>query len=219
MIKLENISKIYGCDENKTIALKDINLTINSGDFISITGSSGCGKSTLLNIIGCIDFQTSGEYYLNNINIKNKTKKDLAYTRNKEFSFIFQNFSLIKELNVIQNILLTLEFRDEKNINYEKVEEYLSLLDISNLKERNINTLSGGQQQRVAIARALVQETKVILADEPTGALDDNNSSIIIDILNLLNKKYHKTIIVVTHDNLIANSADRILRMRDGVFI
>lgn len=219
MIKLENISKIYGCDENKTIALKDINLTINSGDFISITGSSGCGKSTLLNIIGCIDFQTSGEYYLNNINIKNKTKKDLAYTRNKEFSFIFQNFSLIKELNVIQNILLPLEFRDEKNINYEKVEEYLSLLDISNLKERNINTLSGGQQQRVAIARALVQETKVILADEPTGALDDNNSSIIIDILNLLNKKYHKTIIVVTHDNLIANSADRILRMRDGVFI
>lgn len=216
MIELKNISKIYGEKESITKALDNINLKIHNGDFISIMGPSGCGKSTLLNILGCLDTQSKGEYIFKNNNIIDKTEKQLAFIRNREFSFIFQNFSLIKELNVIQNIILPLEFSGKRKVDYKKINEYMDDLGILELKERKIYTLSGGQQQRVAIARALVQESNVILADEPTGALDQSNSIVITQILKMLNEKYNKTIILVTHDKNVASCANKIIEMRDG---
>lgn len=216
MIQLKNITKTYGIKDSSIKALNDINLQINKGDFISIMGPSGCGKSTLLNILGCLDTQTSGDYIFNGNNIKDKTEKQLASIRNRDFSFIFQNFSLIKDLNVIENILLPLEFSGRRKVDFKKVNEYIDDLGISDLKKRKIFTLSGGQQQRVAIARALVQESNFILADEPTGALDQSNSLVIINILKMLNRKYNKTIILVTHDNDIANYANKIITMKDG---
>ncbi|MEN8435224.1 ABC transporter ATP-binding protein [Clostridium septicum] len=216
MIELKNISKIYGEKESITKALDNINLKIHNGDFISIMGPSGCGKSTLLNILGCLDTQSKGEYIFKNNNISDKTEKQLAFIRNREFSFIFQNFSLIKELNVIQNIILPLEFSGKRKVDYKKINEYMDDLGILELKERKIYTLSGGQQQRVTIARALVQESNVILADEPTGALDQSNSIVITQILKMLNEKYNKTIILVTHDKNVASCANKIIEMRDG---
>lgn len=216
MIKLDNISKTYCSKTSILNALDNINLLVNEGDFISIMGPSGCGKSTLLNILGCLDTQTSGNYIFKGSNVKNKTEKEKAFMRNREFAFIFQNFSLIKELNVIENILLPLELSGKRKINFDKVTEYMNDLGILDLKKRKIFTLSGGQQQRVAIVRALVQESNVILADEPTGALDQANGTIITDILKLLNKKYNKTIILVTHDKSIANASNKIIEMRDG---
>lgn len=216
MIQLKNITKTYGIKDSSIKALNDINLQINKGDFISIMGPSGCGKSTLLNILGCLDTQTSGEYIFNGNNIKDKTEKQLASIRNRDFSFIFQNFSLIKDLNVIENILLPLEFSGRRKVDTKKVNEYIDDLGISDLKKRKISTLSGGQQQRVAIARALVQESNLILADEPTGALDQSNSLVIINILKMLNSKYNKTIVLVTHDNDIASYANKTIIMKDG---
>lgn len=216
MIQLKNITKTYGIKDSSIKALNDINLQINKGDFISIMGPSGCGKSTLLNILGCLDTQTSGEYIFNGNNIKDKTEKQLASIRNRDFSFIFQNFSLIKDLNVIENILLPLEFSGRRKVDTKKVNEYIDDLGISDLKKRKISTLSGGQQQRVAIARALVQESNLILADEPTGALDQSNSLVIINILKMLNSKYNKTIVLVTHDNDIASYANKTIVMKDG---
>lgn len=216
MIKLRNITKTYGSKDSSIKALNNIDLNIDEGDFISIMGPSGCGKSTLLNILGCIDIQTSGDYMFKGNNIKDKTEKQMAFMRNREFSFIFQNFSLIKELNVVENILLPLEFSGKRKVDLKKVNEYIDYLGISDLKNRKIFTLSGGQQQRVAIARALVQESNVILADEPTGALDQSNGFAITNILKTLNKKYNKTIILVTHDKDIAGYANKIIYMKDG---
>ncbi|MDV4150208.1 ABC transporter ATP-binding protein [Clostridium sp. AL.422] len=216
MIELKNIFKIYGEKDSITKALDNINLKINDGDFISIMGPSGCGKSTLLNILGCLDIQSNGDYIFKDNNIKDKTEKQLAFIRNREFSFIFQNFSLIKELNVIQNIILPLEFSGKRKVDYEKINKYMDDLGISELKERKTYTLSGGQQQRVAIARALVQESNVILADEPTGALDQSNSIVITQILKMLNERYNKTIILVTHDKNVASCANKIIEMKDG---
>lgn len=216
MIKLRNITKTYGSKDSSIKALNNIDLNIDEGDFISIMGPSGCGKSTLLNILGCIDIQTSGDYMFKGNNIKDKTEKQMAFMRNREFSFIFQNFSLIKELNVVENILLPLEFSGKRKVNLKKVNEYIDYLGISDLKNRKIFTLSGGQQQRVAIARALVQESNVILADAPTGALDQSNGFAITNILKTLNKKYNKTIILVTHDKDIAGYANKIIYMKDG---
>lgn len=216
MIKLRNITKTYGSKDSSIKALNNIDLNIDEGDFISIMGPSGCGKSTLLNILGCIDIQISGDYMFKGNNIKDKTEKQMAFMRNREFSFIFQNFFLIKELNVVENILLPLEFSGKRKVDLKKVNEYIDYLGISDLKNRKIFTLSGGQQQRVAIARALVQESNVILADEPTGALDQSNGFAITNILKTLNKKYNKTIILVTHDKDIAGYANKIIYMKDG---
>lgn len=216
MIQLRNITKTYGSMDSTIKALDNINLKIDEGDFISIMGPSGCGKSTLLNILGCIDAQTSGDYMFKGNNMKDKTEKQMAFMRNREFSFIFQNFSLIKELNVVENILLPLEFSGKRKVDFKKVNEYIDYLGISDLKKRKIFTLSGGQQQRVAIARALVQESNVILADEPTGALDESNGLAITNILKTLNKKYNKTIILVTHNKDIASYANKIIYMKDG---
>lgn len=220
IISLKNISKIYGKDNSKTIALNSINLDIEKGDFISIMGQSGCGKSTLLNIIGCIDTPNTGEYYLNGDLIDFKKINKLSNIRNSEMGFIFQKFALIEDLTVIENVVMPLNFRKiPKKEKISLAEKYLLELDILNLRNRNIKELSGGQQQRVAIARALAQETNIILADEPTGSLDAKNGIIIMEILEKLNKQYNKTIIVVTHDNNVAAFTNKTIILHDGEIV
>lgn len=220
MITLLNIEKIYGKNENQTIALKNINLQINEGDFISIMGSSGCGKSTLLNILGMIDKPTKGDYIFENQKINFNNINSLSEIRNTKISFIFQNFALINDMTVLNNCLLPLKFRKgKKSDKHNLIDKYLSELGILNIKNKLIKELSGGQQQRVAIARALVQDTKIILADEPTGALDEENSIKILEIFKLLNEKYKKTIILVTHDLEVSKYAHTTYIIKDGKFI
>lgn len=216
-LSLKNIKKIYGKNDYEVRALDGIDLEVNKGEMIAIMGASGCGKSTLLNILGCIDVPTSGEYFIDKKLVDFNKLSSLNEIRNKEISFIFQNFALIKELSVINNIILPLKFRkgNKKDI-LEKAEFFIKELGIEGLKNKNVRNLSGGQQQRVAIARALCQETDIILADEPTGALDEENSIKIMSILKDLNIKYGKTIIVVTHDNLVSSYCDKKLKMKDG---
>ncbi|MGL6185800.1 MAG: ABC transporter ATP-binding protein [Clostridium chrysemydis] len=216
-LSLKNIKKIYGKNDYEVRALDGIDLEVNKAEMIAIMGASGCGKSTLLNILGCIDVPTSGEYFIDKKLVDFNKLSSLNEIRNKEISFIFQNFALIKELSVINNIILPLKFRkgNKKDI-LEKAEFFIKELGIEGLKNKNVRNLSGGQQQRVAIARALCQETDIILADEPTGALDEENSIKIMSILKDLNIKYGKTIIVVTHDNLVSSYCDRKLKMKDG---
>lgn len=220
ILSLKNISKIYGKNDNKTVALDNIDIDIEKGEIIAIMGPSGCGKSTFLNILGCIDVPTKGEYYIDDVKIDFKKLNNLSQIRNKKISFIFQNFALIKDLSVINNIMLPLKFRKipyKERLN--KALNYMKELGIEDLKNKSIKELSGGQQQRVAIVRALTQESEVILADEPTGALDEKNTIKIMEILKNLNRKYNKTIIIVTHDNLVASFCDKVLKMKDGHWI
>lgn len=218
IIKLVNIEKTYGKGNNEVKALKGINLEIEKGDFISIMGSSGCGKSTLLNIIGCIDTPTNGEYILDGEKIDFNKINSLSDIRNKKISFIFQNFALIKDMTVLNNCILPLKFRKVKmKEKYNLADKYLNELNIGDLKYKKVSELSGGQQQRVAIARALVQESDIILADEPTGALDELNSINILNILKKLNEKYNKTIVLVTHDNLVSRYSKRKFFIKDGI--
>lgn len=219
MIKLINIRKIYGKNENQTIALENETLQINEGEFIAIMGPSGCGKSTILNILGMIDRPTSGEYIFENKNINFKNINSLSEIRNTKISFIFQNFALINDMTVLNNCLLPLKFRkDNKHDKNKLADKFLSELGILNIKNKLVKELSGGQQQRVAIARALLQDTKIILADEPTGALDEKNSRNILEIFEYLNKKYKKTIVLVTHDKEVSKYAHSIYMMSDGKF-
>lgn len=220
ILKLSNINKSYLVGNSKAPVLNGINLEVKKGDFIAIMGTSGCGKSTLLNILGCIDVPDSGEYIINNEEVNFKKLNSLSQVRNEKIAFIFQNFALIKDFTVLDNVALPLKFRGMSRKEREKAaKKYLKELDIEELSNKSIRELSGGQQQRAAIARALTQETDIILADEPTGALDEENTDKIMNILRNLNSKYGKTIIMVTHDKQVANSANRILKMKDGKFI
>lgn len=220
IIELKNIKKIYGKNSAETIALKNINLSIKKGEMIAIMGPSGCGKSTLLNIIGCIDVPNSGTYSLNGQEINKSNFNKLAKIRNKNISFVFQEFALLKEFSVLDNVILPLNFRKmtfkEKKLSALK---YLKKLQIEDLANKKVINLSGGQQQRVAIARSLVQESELILADEPTGALDQENGKNIMSILKNLNKDEGKTVIIVTHDMNIAKYCDKVINMRDGVIL
>ena len=216
-ILLKGVSKVYGKKENKFKALKNIDLKIEDGELIAIMGASGSGKTTLLNIIGCIDELDDGKYLLDDQDCSNKNFDDLAKIRNEKISFIFQNFALIKELTVQENIMLPLEYRKEKkdfNIDFD---EYIKMLGLKEILNKKVSKLSGGQQQRVAIMRSLVQGAEVILADEPTGALDEENGQKIMSILLELNKKENKTILIVTHNPNIAKFCNRVIHIKDGM--
>lgn len=218
-IKLININKIYGNNNSELYALKDINLTIKMGELIAIMGPSGSGKSTLLNIIGCMDTQTNGEYYLNNKLILNLSDKEMSKIRNNTISFVFQNFALIEDYDVFDNIELPLLRRKiSKKDKNKLINLYANKLEINDILHKYPNQLSGGQQQRVAICRALVSDAQVILADEPTGALDSKTGQNILNILKDINKT-GKTVIIVTHDEKIASYCDRIIFIKDGTVI
>ena len=219
MINISNLSKEYNLGSNSFLALDNISINIQSGEFVSIMGASGSGKSTLMNIIGCLDVPTSGDYKLNDQNISKLSSNDLADVRNKTIGFVFQNFNLLPRLNALENVMLPLLYSGKTS--NERNTLALNSLNSVGLKDRvnhRPNQLSGGQQQRVSIARAIVGIPKLILADEPTGALDSKTSLEIMAILENLNKQ-GITIILVTHENDIAEYGNRIIRMKDGIII
>ena len=205
--------------DNKLLALNNVDVTIKEGEFVSIMGSSGSGKSTLMNIIGCLDVPSNGDYFFRENNISNYSSNKLAELRNKDIGFIFQNFNLLPRLNALENVILPLLYSGKSS--KERTKLALEALENVGLKERTHhrpNQLSGGQQQRVSIARAIAGTPKLILADEPTGALDSSTSLEIMKILNDLNKS-GITIVLVTHEVDIAKYGSRIIRMKDGKII
>ncbi|MDA3080266.1 MULTISPECIES: MacB family efflux pump subunit [unclassified Campylobacter] len=216
MIKLENINKIFTLGENKVHVLKDINLHIKKGEFISIIGQSGSGKSTLMNIIGCLDTPSSGSYFIGGKDVAKFSSDDLANLRSKKFGFVFQRYNLIATMSAAENVALPAIYAgmgaDERN---KRAKELLGGLELGDKTASYPNKLSGGQQQRVSIARALMNGGEIILADEPTGALDSKSGETVMQILCDLHKQGH-TIIIVTHDKNIAEYADRIIEIKDG---
>ena len=219
MINISSISKEYVMGENKLLALNNVDVSINEGEFVSIMGSSGSGKSTLMNIIGCLDVPSNGDYFFRDNNISNYSSNKLAELRNKDIGFIFQNFNLLPRLNALENVILPLLYSGKNK--KERVELALTALKNVGLEDRTHhrpNQLSGGQQQRVSIARAIAGTPKLILADEPTGALDSSTSLEIMKILNDLNQT-GITIVLVTHEDDIAKYGSRIIKMKDGKII
>ena len=219
MINITSLSKEYIMGENKLLALNDVSVSIKEGEFVSIMGSSGSGKSTLMNIIGCLDVPTKGNYFFRDNDIANYNSNNLAELRNKDIGFVFQNFNLLPRLNALENVVLPLLYSG-KNL---KERNRLALQALKNvgLEERvhhRPNQLSGGQQQRVSIARAIAGSPKLILADEPTGALDSKTGFEIMKILNDLNSQ-GITVVLVTHEDDIAKYGSRIIKMKDGKII
>ena len=216
MIKLENISKTFKFGENEIYALKNINLTIQKGEFVAIIGQSGSGKSTLMNILGALDTPSSGSYFIDGREISRFDLDELAMLRSKKFGFVFQRYNLISTLNSMQNVALSAVYAGvEKSVREAKANEILSDLGLGDKTQNLPNKLSGGQQQRVSIARALINGGEIILADEPTGALDSKSGIKVMEIITNLHEKGH-TIILVTHDSNIAEWANRIIEIKDG---
>lgn len=214
-LKIEDLCKTYGKDENQVTALDHVSLTIEKGAFTAITGPSGSGKSTLLHIIGGVDVPTSGKVYLDGQDVYAQNNEKLAIFRRRQVGLIYQFHNLIPTLNVVENITLPI-LMDKRKVNEERLHELLELLGLQDRRSHLPNQLSGGQQQRVSIGRALMNAPAVMLADEPTGSLDSRNGHEIINLLKLSNKKYKQTLIVVTHDENIALQADRIIGVTDG---
>ncbi|MBE5926248.1 MAG: ABC transporter ATP-binding protein [Lachnospiraceae bacterium] len=220
MIRLVDVKKTYKNGEDTINAVDGITMDIADGEFVAIMGSSGSGKSTLLNIIGCMDEMTEGEYYLDEISIHGKKMKNLHKIRKSNIGFVFQNFALMNHYSVYENVEIPLLANNIKKKDRKKIiEEKLKLLGIYELRNKVPTKISGGQQQRCAIARALVSDNNVILADEPTGALDKKTGEEIISLLKEINKKEKKTVIVVTHDEKVAKNADRIIVIEDGKIV
>lgn len=217
-LKVENLCKVYGKGENKVVALDNISLKIEKGEFTAIIGSSGSGKSTLLHIIGGVDIPTSGNVYLDNQNVYAQNNEKLAIFRRRQVGLIYQFHNLIPTLDVVENITLPI-LMDRRKVNEERLNDLLEMLGLKDRKNHLPNQLSGGQQQRVSIGRALMNAPAVMLADEPTGSLDSKNGHEIIRLLKESNKKYGQTLIVVTHDENIALQADRIIGISDGKIV
>lgn len=219
MISLENITVTFGKKESKVKALKNVSLTIEKGEFVVVTGKSGCGKSTLLNVMGGILSPEEGRYRFDDLDVYSQKDKGLAEFRNKKIGFIVQHFALINELNVANNIMLPLRYRkkDEKNENADDI-RLMDELGILEKKGNFPNELSGGQKQRVAIARALITDPDMIIADEPTGALDEETGHHIVDILKKINER-GKTVVMVTHDEELAREGNRRVIMKDGEIV
>lgn len=216
MIRLENVIKIYGEDYEKKIALNNICLEIKDGEFVAVTGPSGSGKSTLLNIIGCMDIPTKGRYYLDDTDITLKTKSQIEDISKEKIGFVFQHFALMDYYTAYENIELPLIIKNIKRSERKRlVNEQLKLLGIEEVKDHIPSKMSGGQRQRVAIARALVSGCNILLADEPTGALDQATGREVMELLKEINKR-GTTVIIVTHDINIANQTERIIEICDG---
>ncbi|MBE7014943.1 MAG: ABC transporter ATP-binding protein [Ruminococcaceae bacterium] len=219
MIKLENIYKIYQSGEDEIHALDGINLHIEKGELTAIVGQSGSGKSTAMNIIGCLDVPTSGQYYLLGKDVSHLSEDELADIRNKTLGFIFQQYNLIPKLNLLENVELPLVYRGVPKEKREKMaRESLERVGLSGREKYYPSQLSGGQQQRVSIARALAGEPSVILADEPTGALDSKTGREVLEFLKKLHSEGN-TVVIITHDNSIAEQCKRIVRIQDGKII
>ena len=215
ILRIENLCKVYGEGENAVHALNGVSFTANRGEFISIVGSSGSGKSTLLHMIGGVDRPTSGRVAVQGIDVYAQDEEELAIFRRRQVGLIYQFYNLIPVLNVRENMMLPV-LMDERKVNENRMEELLELLKLKSRESHLPNQLSGGQQQRVSIGRALLNAPALLLADEPTGNLDSENSREIMKLLRYSNEVYHQTVIVITHDENIALQADRIIALEDG---
>lgn len=215
ILRVENLSKIYGKGETAVKAIDDISFSVEKGEFVAIIGPSGSGKSTMLHILGGVDRPTKGKVYINDTDIYSLNNNDLAIFRRRNVGLIYQFYNLIPILNVEENISLPV-LLDGKKVDEQRLKEIVKNLGLENRIKHLPNQLSGGQQQRVAIGRSLINEPAIILADEPTGNLDTKNSKEILELLKLSNKKYEQTLIMITHDPNIAKEADRIIKIEDG---
>ena len=219
VIEIAGLYKDYDTPAGVFPVLKDVNLTIDQGDYVAIMGPSGSGKSTFMNILGCLDRPTKGEYKLDNQSVKSLNGNELAKLRNKTIGFVFQGFNLLARSSLLDNVSLPLVYAsDSKSLREEKSKKLLEKVGLGKYLNSKPNQISGGQQQRVAIARALVNQPRIILADEPTGNLDSKTSEEIMDLFNALNKE-GITIIIVTHENDIADYASRQVRFLDGKIV
>lgn len=218
ILKVEGLNKTYGKGENKVEALKNVNLSINKGEFVAIVGASGSGKSTLLHLLGGLDRPTDGKVIIDGESIYNYKEEKLAIFRRRKIGFIFQFFNLIPVLDVEENVALPALLDNEK-VDKNYLNEIIEMLGLTNRKSHLPSELSGGQQQRVSIGRALLNKPSIILADEPTGNLDSKNSKEVIELLKFTSRKYSQTLILITHDVNIASMADRIITIEDGEIV
>lgn len=217
VLKTVNLTKIYGYGENEVLALNKANIEVKQGEFVAILGTSGSGKSTFLNLVGGLDTPTKGETFIKGKDISKLKKEEQTIFRRRYIGFVFQNYSLMPVLNVYDNVVLPISFDKGQGINHEYIKSLLTELGLWDKRKKYPYELSGGQQQRVAIARALANKPAIILADEPTGNLDSKTTSEVIGVLKSSSHKYNQTIIMVTHNEVLAQACDRILRIEDGI--
>lgn len=215
ILRVENLSKVYGTKENKVVALDNVSFSVNKGEFVAIVGHSGSGKSTLLHLIGGVDRPSKGKVIIEGNDIYTLNDDNLAIFRRRQVGLIYQFYNLIPILNVEENIVLPLEL-DGKKVDKDELNELLDTLGLTNRRTHLPNELSGGQQQRTSIGRAIITHPAIILADEPTGNLDSKASEEIMELLKLSNKKYKQTIIMITHNLELAAQADRVITIEDG---
>ena len=218
VLEITNLSKVYGCSENSVKALDGINLSVEDGELVAIVGKSGSGKSTLLHIIAGIDTPTNGEIFVNNKCLNQMNKDQLAEFRRKDVGIIYQFYNLVPVLNVEENIVFPSMLGKEK-IDKDRLDELLKAIDMEERRKHFPNQLSGGQQQRVAVGRVIYTNPSIILADEPTGNLDSKTGSEVVKCIVDLNRKYGKTVLIVTHDMQLANVANRIITISDGKIV
>ena len=218
ILKVENLTKVYGKDSTKVVALDNVSFSVNKGEFVAIVGASGSGKSTLLHLIGGVDRPTSGKVYINDKDIFSMNDDKLAIFRRRQIGLIYQFYNLIPILDVEENIALPLEL-DGRNVNRIELNEMLELLGLERRRHHLPSQLSGGQQQRTSIGRALITKPSIILADEPTGNLDSKASEEIVGLLRKSNKELKQTIIMITHNLELAEMADRIIKIEDGKIV
>lgn len=215
ILRVENLTKTYGKKENEVVALSNVSVSINKGEFVAIVGPSGSGKSTLLHLLGGVDMPSGGKVYIDNIDMYGLSEKELSILRRRKVGFVFQSYNLIPVLTAEENILMPI-LLDHAKEDKGYIAELLKLLGLEERKNHLPSQLSGGQQQRVSIGRALANKPSIILADEPTGNLDSKSSREIVELLKYSVKKYHQTLILITHDLNIAKMADRVISIIDG---
>ncbi|WP_405132347.1 ABC transporter ATP-binding protein [Paenibacillus sp. FSL H8-0317] len=218
ILKTEHLCKIYGSAESRVEALRDVNLSVNQGEFVAIVGASGSGKSSLLHLLGGVDQPTSGQVIIDGMDLYSQSENELAVFRRRKIGFIFQSYNLIPVLTAEENIKLPM-LLENKHVDDGYLEELLSVLGLSDRRQHLPSQLSGGQQQRTAIGRALINKPSIILADEPTGNLDSKNSKEIVDLLTFSVRKYNQTLIMITHDLNVAQRADRVVNIKDGTLL
>lgn len=215
ILRVENLTKVYGKGENEVRALDGVSFSVEKGEFVAIIGPSGSGKSTLLHILGAVDEPSSGKVFMDGKDVFKQNEEQLAIFRRRQVGLVYQFYNLIPVLDVVENITLPVQL-DGRKVNKERLQEMVALLGLHGREKHLPNQLSGGQQQRVSIGRALMNSPSVVLADEPTGNLDSKNSQEIMELLKKSNKKYNQTLIMITHDENIALQADRIIAIEDG---